>query len=784
MELFGDIVRIPDFWQSSAVSYLRQGCDVIIDAPTGAGKTYVFEMYIEKGFSGKAVYTVPTRALANDKYSQWKSRGWRVGICTGDYNIDTDAPVVVATLETQKNRLFSGDCPDLLVIDEYQLISDPIRGFNYELAVALAPKSTQLLLMSGSVANTGDVRGWLERIGRSCRLVSHSERAVPLEEVLSTSITADTRGIAGAWPKLVKKIIDAGMSPVLIFAPHRAEAESIARKLSEELPCPDFLNLPKELASSAGRQLANMMRRRIAYHHSGLSAFQRAAVVEKYAREGKLNAVVATTGLGAGVNFSMRSVVVASREYETVSGPNILRPDELLQMYGRAGRRGKDTLGFAVCLPDKPRLSEAKQGILKRFDAVDSAASIRIMARAVDESRDHIGALADFYGRLFTDEKIDIGFDDVKSLICRASTSISASKKFFKAEILNSKLEWERRRTFGDFPAREVSFMVEGRWQKITESPAGVSALKMGRPQRLFNGTYGVSLDIAYFKNGSMFLTGKARRIVEKTRRLNPRAAAKLSARPLSMKALKANFARIISSAWAGARVENFQVGINGVSARVDISDIKIKAVIDSYGAKLFNPQKRDVDASSENDFLRLSGLSKSQFHGESIAQQWFRLGLVDEHFKPTLRGRIFSFFNGGEGYAVAAAVEDASYDISDIVFDLANLRAGGRFHLSQSRAGCSSRMADCCALAFFSSNIKGALKAGVPITYGGGASEIVRGMRRGDPPSKFQCDMIARGDIERAYLEWKSILNHISNLPDLPCARWEELKAACAKYR
>ena len=154
MELFGDIVRIPDFWQSSAVSYLRQGCDVIIDAPTGAGKTYVFEMYIEKGFSGKAVYTVPTRALANDKYSQWKSRGWRVGICTGDYNIDTDAPVVVATLETQKNRLFSGDCPDLLVIDEYQLISDPIRGFNYELAVALAPKSTQLLLMSGSVANT------------------------------------------------------------------------------------------------------------------------------------------------------------------------------------------------------------------------------------------------------------------------------------------------------------------------------------------------------------------------------------------------------------------------------------------------------------------------------------------------------------------------------------------------------------------------------------------------------------------------------------------------------
>ena len=50
----------------------------------GAGKTYVFEQLIDSGWKGKAVYTVPTRALANDKFREWKERGWEVGLVTGD----------------------------------------------------------------------------------------------------------------------------------------------------------------------------------------------------------------------------------------------------------------------------------------------------------------------------------------------------------------------------------------------------------------------------------------------------------------------------------------------------------------------------------------------------------------------------------------------------------------------------------------------------------------------------------------------------------------------------
>src|SRR5512135_3686863 len=140
-------VVVPDLWQQQAVTALREGNDVVVQAPTGAGKTLIFELWSHGGKPrGQAIYTVPTRALANDKMAEWRARGWDVGIATGDLAENLHAPVLVATLETQKNRLIRGEGPALLVIDEYQMLADPDRGLNYELALALAPAATQLLL--------------------------------------------------------------------------------------------------------------------------------------------------------------------------------------------------------------------------------------------------------------------------------------------------------------------------------------------------------------------------------------------------------------------------------------------------------------------------------------------------------------------------------------------------------------------------------------------------------------------------------------------------------------
>src|SRR5947208_15645007 len=159
-------VVVPDLWQQQAVAALREGKDVVVQAPTGAGKTLIFELWSNQGKNhGQAIYTVPTRALANDKLAEWRARGWDVGIATGDLAENLHAPILVATLETQKNRLIQGDGPALLVVDEYQMIRDLDRGLNYELAIALAPSQTQLLLLSGRGANPQDIVKWLRRLG-------------------------------------------------------------------------------------------------------------------------------------------------------------------------------------------------------------------------------------------------------------------------------------------------------------------------------------------------------------------------------------------------------------------------------------------------------------------------------------------------------------------------------------------------------------------------------------------------------------------------------------------
>src|SRR5207249_6481503 len=177
-------VVVPDLWQQQAVTALRQGKDVVVHAPTGAGKTLIFELWSNQGKNhGQAIYTVPTRALANDKLAEWRARGWDVGIATGDLALNLSAKVLVATLETQRARFLRRDGPRLLVVDEYQMIADPVRGVHYELVLALAPRETQLLLLSGSVQNPQNVVAWLQRIGRDPVLISHDERPVPLEEI-------------------------------------------------------------------------------------------------------------------------------------------------------------------------------------------------------------------------------------------------------------------------------------------------------------------------------------------------------------------------------------------------------------------------------------------------------------------------------------------------------------------------------------------------------------------------------------------------------------------------
>lgn len=779
MEEFGQTFRVPDSWQAEAVAHLKAGRDVVLHAPTGTGKTFVFELFFSQ-CGGLATYTVPTRALANDKYAQWLSEGWRVGISTGDRLENPDAPLLVATLETQRERILSGAARGLFVIDEYQLLGDFSRGAAYETAIAALPADCRLLMMSGSVENSSEVAEWLRRIGRDARLVCCLERAVPIDEVCAAALPEiSARGVRGFWPAIVQRAVEADMCPLLIFAPKRRDAEAIAHSLASELPCRDFLKLPREIESAAGGALARLLRRKIAFHHSGLTAFRRAGIVEKYAREGALKAVVATTGLGAGVNFSMRSVIIADREYETPDGPKLLRPDELLQMYGRAGRRGKDAVGYAISLPGKPSLSQARPIFLERPAFEDWPAILRIMDSAGDSPRERAAAAAAFCRRLFSKTPPNLGFEAVADLRDSGGVS-SGAMRGGRVEILNSRGLWERRKPQRAFRVSETLFRSGGRWVRFDMCAEAVKALKRGAACALAGGRYGVAIELAKAAREGWAPTRALSKIVRAAGAEVP--GNPLSRKLLTLKNIRRNFPKYAKISLPGAECLEVSSDESRVRARLDISGAMVGAFPDSFGRGLFNPPSRSADVSGEWDFKRLAGFEGGAGSRALPAAVWRRLGLIDGRLAVTRRGKIFSFFSKGEGLAVAAALEDSSYDVADIAFDLANLRAGRRFSMSEIKSGASSRMADACRIACLGATVPGYLRAGVPPEFGAGASEIMRELRAGVSAQSLETPSLGRGDIERARLEWESLMRRVSAAPDLDWDRWLGLKRECAR--
>jgi hypothetical protein len=216
------------------------------------------------------------------------------------------------------------------------------------------------------------------------------------------------------------------------------------------------------------------------------------------------------------------------------------------------------------------------------------------------------------------------------------------------------------------------------------------------------------------------------------------------------------------------------------VTIRIDYSDVPIQAHIDSSGKALMNPPERE-------NLPEVCRTCDQLEHDRSVpimnspAYAWRYLDLVEADGTPTTRGIIFSFFHGGEGLAIAAALEDETYPISDLVFDLANVRAGPRF--SGEDAPMGGRLGILCQRLYGRADYPGYLTMGVPMQYGAGASEVMRELVA-DPRSKHKLigNLLRHGDIERALVEWRSLLHRIVTAPAYPLPRWNELKRAAGE--
>ncbi len=813
-------VTVPDLWQQQAVTALREGQDVVVQAPTGSGKTLIFELWSNQGKNrGQAIYTVPTRALANDKLAEWRARGWDVGIATGDLAENLGAPVIVATLETQKNRLIQSDGPALLVVDEYQMISDPDRGLNYELSIGLAPPQTQLLLLSGSVANPQDVVKWLQRLGRKAVLIRHDHRPVPLEEIHANNLSYHVpTEIRGYWPRLVAKALAEDLGPILIFAPRRQAAESMAADLARQLPTPNPLQLSAEQKLVVGEPLARLLKSRITYHHSGLSYGARAGVIEPLAKAGQLRVVVATMGLAAGINFSLRSVALAGESYRRDETEQLLRPDEILQMFGRAGRRGLDETGFVIVTPNELRLLDAHAGHLSRSASVDWGALLGIMAAARQQERDPFSEAVRAQERLFTTKPIFLGVEESMrhpDVPCGLRADAERARHVRKRvrEMLNSRGEWQPSPEWTAIPVRDVlvpkSALSPGRNHDgsdagiqrgnvaVQESrhPAGnlmvdneaaptplprlVPALtvpaaleKIGTGSLSVVGetehgkTYGRSLTVAERLNRDRIIIAKwVRRLTN------------WNGRQASASVWQDQIAPLVSDRLAQQRTPlvRFTEEAHRIVAQVSIADLTMKVPVDVYGVAIWHPVEREVlpyDCSR----CSLVPTCKNLSTATGTAMLWRRLGLVDAGGAPTLRGRMVSFFSQGDGLAISAALEDEAYPLDELIYDLANLDAGFRFCGEDNRWG--GRLAVVCHERFGLQSVPGYLENGVPPKYGAGAELVVASVHK-NPLNKhaWVTDLLGAGDIDRIIIEWRSLLRQISHAPELEWPRWRALQ-------
>ena len=804
-------VTVPDLWQQQAVTALREGKDVVVQAPTGAGKTLIFDLWSNQGKNrGQAIYTVPTRALANDKLAEWRARGWDVGIATGDLAENLGAPVLVATLETQKNRLMQGDGPALLVVDEYQMLSDLDRGLNYELAMALAPPQTQLLLLSGSVGNPQEVVKWLQRLGRNALLIRHDERPVPQEEVYANSLSYHVPNeIRGYWPRLIAKALAEDLGPVLVFAPRRQAAEAMASELARQLPTPNPLPLSTEQKLIIGDHLAKLLKARVTYHHSGLSYGARAGVIEPLAKAGQLRVVVATMGLAAGINFSLRSVALAAESYRREEAEQLLKPDELLQMFGRAGRRGLDETGFVLITANELRLLDAHPCHLSRSGAVDWAALLGLMAVAVRQGRDPFQEAVRAQERLFTTKPIVLGVEESlrhPDVPCGLRTDAERARHVRKRvrEMLNSRGEWEMTRAPISRPLREIVTPADVLRVACSVSEAAVDTQHATRntPQpppttphaphlipiltipsaleRVGTGTlcvlseaqgtktYGRALTVADRLGHDRVLLAKGiRRLTNWNGRQVPQPAWEEKIIPLVKEKLAAQ----------RTPVERFQNEAQRIVAVVSIADLTMRVPVDRFGVALWKPIEREV-LPADCARCQLVSTCRQLPASTGVALLWRRLGLVDATGVPTLRGRLVSFFSQGDGLAIAAALEEESYPLDELIYDLANLDAGFRF-AGEDINRWGGRLGIVCHEKYGLQSIPGYLENGVPPKYGAGAEQIVASVHK-NPLNKqvWITDLLGPGDIDRVIIEWRSLLRQIAHAPELDWPRWRALQA------
>jgi superfamily II RNA helicase len=381
---------VPDPFQSEAAALIETD-DVIVSAPTGSGKTWIAQeaMSRELARGGQSWYASPLKALSNAKYLEFSRKfgAETVGLLTGDLRFNTSAPIIIGTTEILRNQLYDAmsqslggtvNC-DLVILDEAHYLGDRDRGVVWEEVLIYLPPRVRILLLSATIDNARELADWLTDIrGRPAKVVSGGQRPVPLVSLyyghkrlltldqLMKKADRNKRDFAqlGTAPVLgaLKSLDELSLTPAIFFQTSRRQCDQCAESVPPTLQ-ENSERRAGRLALIDGyvakypflgrhRHLKLLKNSAVASHHAGHLPIYK-MLVEELMSKGLLSAIFATSTVSAGVNFPARTVVLDQSDRFDGRNFSPITSTELAQMTGRAGRRGRDNIGFAVLLPGR-----------------------------------------------------------------------------------------------------------------------------------------------------------------------------------------------------------------------------------------------------------------------------------------------------------------------------------------------------------------------------------------------------------------------------------------------
>ncbi len=387
----------PDPFQLDALKRVKSH-DVIVSAPTGAGKTWIASEAIRRLLSeGMRVwYASPLKALSNTIYRQFQIEFGedQCGILTGDRKENAQAPIIVGTTEILRNQLYdamhkgSSINTDLVILDEAHYLSDPDRGVVWEEILIYLPARVRLLLLSATIPNADELAAWLqENRGVPAHVVLEEQRPVPLEMLfLSTdgfiSPLGGSRGLSSrvrramqeqrnqgagdrgrgrlpAYGEVIRCLRNLDLLPAVFFLKSRADCDRAIVSCADSRPPTRMQDQARIQVSGwvsshpylkGHRQLRPLTKSLVGAHHAGQLPVWK-LFIEKMMENGFLEAIFSTSTVAAGVNFPARTVVLVQSDRFDGREFRDLTARDFHQMVGRAGRRGKDQIGFGVVLP-------------------------------------------------------------------------------------------------------------------------------------------------------------------------------------------------------------------------------------------------------------------------------------------------------------------------------------------------------------------------------------------------------------------------------------------------